>query len=230
MPLQSGIGPSGQRRSWTRRSHARPDEIKSAALHLFGERGFAATKIEDIADKARVTVGTVYRYFRDKEALLGALIDGGLESPLPSLQPDGDVRFRLREWLSGLWTATRSEPHLSLLRIVVSDGNNFPELVARYRERVLEPAVAALADFLSGEGLTDEPILAARAGISQLLGASMLSSVPSGRHPLFAQPAPQEHIIAPISDGLLSRRSSETAGPPLARAARARRATGPDAW
>ncbi|MEO8452528.1 MAG: TetR/AcrR family transcriptional regulator [Gemmatimonadota bacterium] len=229
MPLQAGLSSSG-RRTWKRRSHARPEEIRDAALHLFGERGFAATKIEDIAEKARVTVGTVYRYFRDKEALLGALIEGGLGSPLPSLGQDGELSARLRTWLGDLWTATRGEPHASLLRIVVSDGNNFPELVTRYREGVLEPAVGRLAEFLRTERLTPEPMLAARAAIAQLLGASILSSVPSGRHPLFAQPAPQEHIIAPISDALLSSRSADPVEPALARSPRSRRAPGPDAW
>jgi hypothetical protein len=54
--------------------------------------------------------------------------------------------------------------------------------------------------------------------------------VPSGRHPLFAQPAPEEHIIAPISDALLGGRSIDAAEPPLARSPRVRRSAGPDAW
>jgi AcrR family transcriptional regulator len=48
---------------WARRKEARPDEITDAALGLFVERGFAATRLEDVAARAGVSKGTVYLYF-----------------------------------------------------------------------------------------------------------------------------------------------------------------------
>src|SRR2546428_4769857 len=59
---------------WRRRKNARPDEILAAALEVFADRGFAATKLEDVARKAGVTKGTIYLYFENKEALFKALI------------------------------------------------------------------------------------------------------------------------------------------------------------
>ncbi len=59
---------------WHRRKDARPDEILAAALEVFSDRGFAATKLEDVARKAGVTKGTIYLYFENKEALFKALI------------------------------------------------------------------------------------------------------------------------------------------------------------
>src|SRR5436190_19858681 len=59
---------------WRRRKNARPEEIISAALEVFADRGFAATKLEDVARKAGVTKGTIYLYFENKEALFKALI------------------------------------------------------------------------------------------------------------------------------------------------------------
>src|SRR6266576_2320929 len=59
---------------WRRRKDARPEEIVSAALEVFADRGFAATKLEDIARRAGVTKGTIYLYFDSKEALFKALI------------------------------------------------------------------------------------------------------------------------------------------------------------
>src|SRR5260370_40637529 len=59
---------------WRRRKNARPEEITSAALEVFADRGFAATKLEDVARRAGVTKGTIYLYFENKEALFKALI------------------------------------------------------------------------------------------------------------------------------------------------------------
>ena len=59
---------------WKRRKDARPAEIVAAALEVFGERGFAATKLADVARRAGVTKGTVYLYFDSKEALFKAVV------------------------------------------------------------------------------------------------------------------------------------------------------------
>src|SRR6266702_1539763 len=59
---------------WKRRKDARPGEIVAAALEVFGERGFAATKLADVARRAGVTQGTVYLYFDSKEALFKAVV------------------------------------------------------------------------------------------------------------------------------------------------------------
>src|SRR6186997_3126741 len=59
---------------WQRRKEARPAEIIAAALDVFVERGFAATKLEEVARRAGVTKGTVYLYFESKEALFKAVV------------------------------------------------------------------------------------------------------------------------------------------------------------
>src|SRR4051794_10701515 len=59
---------------WKRRKEARPAEILAAALDCFAERGFAATRVEDVAARAGVTKGTVYLYFQTKEDLFKALV------------------------------------------------------------------------------------------------------------------------------------------------------------
>src|SRR5204862_6086073 len=67
---------------WKRRKDARPGESVAAAVEVFGERGFAATKLADVARRAGVTKGTVYLYFDSKEALLKAAGRGtGLPGP-----------------------------------------------------------------------------------------------------------------------------------------------------
>ena len=67
-----------QDRRWTRRKEARPAELMSAALDLFVERGFAATRHDEVAARAGVSKGTLYLYFSSKEELFKAVIRSGI--------------------------------------------------------------------------------------------------------------------------------------------------------
>src|SRR5215510_13473789 len=66
--------PPGRTTRWRRRKEARPQEIVKAALSVFAEKGFAAARMEDIAQRARVSKGTIYLYFESKEAVFRALV------------------------------------------------------------------------------------------------------------------------------------------------------------
>ena len=61
-----------------RRKEARPSELTAAALALFVEKGFAATRLDDVAALAGVSKGTLYLYFDSKEALFKAVIREGM--------------------------------------------------------------------------------------------------------------------------------------------------------
>src|SRR5574343_1022107 len=61
-----------------RRKEARPSELLAAALDLFVEKGFAATRLEDVATRACVSKGTLYLYYENKEALFKAVIREGI--------------------------------------------------------------------------------------------------------------------------------------------------------
>src|ERR1043165_9431557 len=58
---------------WQRRKDARPPEILDAALAVFAQKGFAATRLDDVAARAGITKGTIYLYFDSKQALFEAL-------------------------------------------------------------------------------------------------------------------------------------------------------------
>src|SRR4026207_2480642 len=75
---------------WTRRKHARPEEITAAALESFVERGYAATRLEDIAARAGISKGTLYLYFANKEDLFKAVVREGLASPIAEMRGRGD--------------------------------------------------------------------------------------------------------------------------------------------
>ena len=63
---------------WRRRKEARPSELTAAALDLFVEKGYAATRLEEVAARAGVSKGTLYLYFDSKEALFKAVVREGL--------------------------------------------------------------------------------------------------------------------------------------------------------
>lgn len=57
----------------------RRQEIVNAALELFVSKGYAATKVTDIAKRANMSTGLMFHYFESKEALYEELIKMGLE-------------------------------------------------------------------------------------------------------------------------------------------------------
>jgi AcrR family transcriptional regulator len=219
--------PSGRRlpttkRSWTRRSAARPSELRDAALRRFAEGGYAATTIEDIARDARVTVGTVYRYFADKAALMTALVDDAVTMPLAPPAPTAG----LRERVGALWSGSRTTPHAEILRILVAEGAHFPALVERYREAVLEPLAAELARAPELGG-GDSALLRARALLGQVIGASLVAGHPPTVPALVPQLLPLDDVI-----GDLLRSDSAQPGPTAETRPSAPRPryTGPEAW
>ena len=91
-----------------RRKDARPSELTAAALQLFIEKGYAATRLDDIAARAGVVKGTLYLYFDRKEALFNAVVREGL---VPALS--------LSEWKERIADYAGSSP--DLLREVILD-------------------------------------------------------------------------------------------------------------
>ncbi len=52
------------------------DKIKHSAVDVFTDKGFKKASIKEIAEQAQVTVGNVYRYYKNKDALYSAVIEG----------------------------------------------------------------------------------------------------------------------------------------------------------
>lgn len=83
-------------------SQQRKMEILDAALRVFDRQGFAQTRMKDIAAEAGLSVGILYHYFADKDALLDALLDqvfsADLQAAEQSFQRGGSMRARLRAY------------------------------------------------------------------------------------------------------------------------------------
>ncbi len=125
-----------------RRKHERPDEIVAAALALFSERGFSATRLEDVATRAGVAKGTLYLYFPSKEALLEAVVHRYVVPKLAQgekLLQDyhGDTKSLLRELLGAWWADVDDSPESSVPKLMVAEAGNFPELTQFFVQAVV---------------------------------------------------------------------------------------------
>jgi AcrR family transcriptional regulator len=133
---------------WTRRKHARPEEITAAALELFVERGYAGTRLEDVAASAGISKGTLYLYFANKEELFKAVVREGLVSPIAEMrgligQFEGDTLELVRMMLFGWWERIGASRIGGIPKLVISEAGNFPELARFYLAEVVEPGQAA---------------------------------------------------------------------------------------
>ncbi|MBP8812518.1 MAG: TetR/AcrR family transcriptional regulator [Laribacter sp.] len=129
---------------WERRKASRPDEILDAALPLFVERGYAATKIEHIAQAAGVTKGTPYLYFENKAEIFKSVVRRGLVPLTHSCEALALDRSQpARERLFGavrLWVeAVDSAGGGGLVRLMLAEAGNFPELSRFYFDEVVMP-------------------------------------------------------------------------------------------
>ena len=151
--LVSEFPPAATEPRWERRKDARPSELVAAALELFCERGFAATRLEDVAVKAGVSKGTLYLYFDGKEALFRAVVRGNV---VPAIEEaEGQVAqfegpsAELLAWLvHGWWEKILSQPAGGIPKLLLSEARNFPELADFYYEQVVKRGTKLFSDVI----------------------------------------------------------------------------------
>ena len=135
---------------WTRRKDARPAEIVAAALDCFAERGFAGTRLDDVASRAGVTKGTVYLYFANKEELFKAVVRETLLPHLDRVLGDlegtpEDPRERIRQAFDFLSGKLLGTPLAVIPKLVIAEAGNFPEIARFHLDEVVGPVRAFLA-------------------------------------------------------------------------------------
>ncbi len=126
---------------WERRKEARPAEIVAAALQLFADRGFAATRLEDVATVAGVSKGTVYLYFESKEQLFEAVVREAIAPNIERAEAlvdafEGPTPELLRN-LFELLAAALETPLTGVMKLLVAESGNFPQLARLYADLVL---------------------------------------------------------------------------------------------
>lgn len=158
--------------SHRRRKEARPAELMDAALVLFAEKGFAATRLEEIAASAGVSKGTVYLYFENKEALFKAAIEAAMTPAVEAAEAlAGNARRSaaelLRDFVFGWWERVGCTPLGAVPKLLVAEAGNFPEVAQWFHEAIILRAQRAMARLVQagiarGEFRAVDPMIAAR--------------------------------------------------------------------
>ena len=126
--------------------------LLSAALDEFFESGFSAARIEDIAQRASLSKGTVYLYFDSKEALFLALIEDLATPNIEQIEQIAALAPSLREALNRLAVFApmmiRTSNLPRLMKVLIGDSHTFPEIIRDYRKQKIERILGALTGFL----------------------------------------------------------------------------------
>jgi len=136
-----------------RRKDARPQELLDAALSLFVEKGFAATRSEEVAARAGVSKGTLYLYFQSKEELLKAVIRHTLSADIAQgretlLSHQGPAAEALTELLPAWWETVYDSPSSGVFKLVITEVRNFPEIAEFYAKEVVQPGADVIAKLI----------------------------------------------------------------------------------
>jgi AcrR family transcriptional regulator len=128
-----------------RRKEARPQELLDAALELFVEKGFAAARAEEVAQRAGVSKGTLYLYYPSKEELFKAVVRQNLGSLIAEGQEavaqfEGSSSELLALLMHTWWNRVGATPAAGIHKVVLAEARNFPELAQFYADEVIAPA------------------------------------------------------------------------------------------
>lgn len=144
-----GAGNAAPRRR-QRRKEARPGEILEAAAALFTEKGFAASRMDDVARRAGVSKGTLYLYFPSKEELFKALIRTAIVPNIDrfaALAPrfPGKAGDLLRQIVGTVATIAQDKAIGAVPKVLIGEAGNFPDLARFYAEEVIGRALGIIA-------------------------------------------------------------------------------------
>ena len=143
-----------------RRAEDRPREICAAALEVFAEKGFAAAKLDEIAKRAGVSKGTLYLYFKDKEQLFRAVVRDTIAPNVEMvrtalIQTGLPFAELVRMFMAKFVELTQRVPVGSVVKMVVSESRNFPELAKVWHDEVVSKGigtVTALVEMAQAKG------------------------------------------------------------------------------
>jgi len=123
--------------------------ILAAALEEFVELGFAAARLDSIAERAGVAKGTVYLYFENKEALFEEAVRSVI---LPTIErvesmavkPDGSAEDLLRAMIGAFYREVIGTEKKRVIRLLIGEGPRFPKLLAFYHGEVISRGLSVL--------------------------------------------------------------------------------------
>ncbi len=133
-----------------RRKAERPLEILEAAFLEFSRNGYATTTLDQIAERAGVTKGTIYVYFESKEQLFISMVHELMKATLDTVQDlfernDGSTADLLRAQFSFIYQhLVEDRRRREVVRMLISEASRFPELADRYHQDIHRPCLDML--------------------------------------------------------------------------------------
>jgi len=129
---------------WERRKDARPVELLAAALQLFVEKGYAGTRLEDVAAQAGVSKGTLYLYFENKEELFKAVVRENVVALISRSADEvshytGSSTELVAYLITAWWKEYGDTPAGGLSKLIMAESGNFPELARFFHDEVIRP-------------------------------------------------------------------------------------------
>jgi len=211
MARLTGDAPAvGHAQGRAQKSAARREAILAAALDEFSARGFAAARLDDVAERAGVAKGTIYLHFQDKEALFQELVRTRLGPLVTALEQLGASDLPIRTVLTGFADMFVQEIYATrrrdLARLVITEGARFPAIAEFYYREVVERAIAALRALveraiargeLRHDALARFPQLIAAPGVVAILWAGLFERFA----PLDVAAMLRAHIDLLLSEG-----------------------------
>ena len=142
---------------WRRRKEARPAEILAAALEIFGERGYEATRLVDVARRAGCTKGTIFLYYENKIELFKAavrevMLPLVLETERLVESHRGTSRELVEQLLRLRWDHMMRNRLSGLVKLMLGETRTYPELARFYNDEFIERNQALLRRVLQ-EGI-----------------------------------------------------------------------------
>ena len=202
---------------WRRCPADRPEQIIKAALEVFGECGLANARLQDIAERAGVSKGTIYLYFPNKEELFREMIRKTAVAAIERAERanvPGTPQNQLLAFMRGYWAFVRSPVFITIYRLVLGELHQFPDLAKFYANEVVARGQKLISLIIrrgidAGDFREVDPMVAAR----MLVAIIVMNGIWRDEHtgvPLLAHESDEEvfnelaqfylHSIAP-SDG-----------------------------
>jgi AcrR family transcriptional regulator len=190
---------------WRRRKTARPAEITAAALAVFAERGFAAARLEDIAARAGLSKAALYLYFETKTDLFRAVVQERVQPNLDAIEvlaavAEAPLEMIVPALLARMAAIIERAELRGVVKMVIGESRNFPELAQVWHDAVLSRALPILSGVIAGaqargEARPGDPRLMAMSLVGPMLMGGLWREVmePAGGAPVDLQALAAEH-------------------------------------
>jgi AcrR family transcriptional regulator len=207
---------------WRRRKEARPSEIVAAAFAVFSDKGFAAARLDEIAARAGVSKGALYLYFETKEDLFRAVVRQSIAPNIGMVVAfaeafEGSFADLARALLPRAAMTVQATGIGKVVKMVVGEGRNFPELARAWHDEVISVALGALTRLIEraqgrGEVGPGDPRIHAFSLIGPLLIGVIWRETfePVGAQPVDLEAIARQHVETALG-GMVVKTASEKA-------------------